>query len=76
MSSHRGDIRHLEVLTADTLSVDWTDKVVVVALVPVEVEVDTVVDETESDTDVKLVLFLVGKFAVGDILKCDTDFAY
>ena len=76
MRCHFGNVAILLVLTADTLGEDGADEVVVVTAVPVEDEVDAVVEESEVYTDVELVLLLVGELAVGDRLKLDTEFLY
>ena len=69
MRLHRSHVGILEDLTADALSVDASDKVEVIALIPVGYEVDAVVEETEVDTNIKLMLLLVGKLSVGKLLK-------
>ena len=58
---HRSDVR---ILTTDDLAVVVTHQVEVVAPVSIGNNIDTVVQETEIDTDVELVLLLISKVLV------------
>ena len=51
-----------------------TDEVVVVTSIPVEREVDSVVEETEVDTEVELVLLLVCQVRVSEAVDLQTRF--
>ena len=74
MRRHRSHVGILCDLTAGTGGVSHTHEVVVVALVPVEHHIDAVVDETEVNTEVKLMFFLVGQLAVGNFVERKTEF--
>ena len=50
---------------------DGTDQVVVVTLVPVEGKVDPVVEETGLETEVQLMLLLVGQGLVGHVVDVE-----
>ena len=51
-----------------------TPCVVVVTLVPVGGEVDAVFEQAEVDADVQFMLFLVGEFAVLDVINIKSRF--
>ena len=72
MRLHRSHVCLLLGKTANTHSVDNTDKVEVVTLVPVYSDIQTVVDETELTADIELVLLLVSKFAILQIVDIQT----
>ena len=66
---HGSDVTKFPNLTAETLGVDDTDKVIVVTCEPIEGEIDAVVNETGLKTKVQLLLLLVGKIGVRKV--CD-----
>ena len=57
---HRGDIAQLFDLTSDALRIDRSDQVVVVAFVPIDSQIDPVVQKTQVGADVQFVLLFVG----------------
>ena len=62
---HRGHVGKLHDGAAHTRGALGADEVIVVASVPVELEVDAVVQEAQVYADVQLVLLLVGQCGVG-----------
>ena len=64
MRLHLGHVTILGGSTTDTLGADQTDQVEVVTEVPVKHEVDAVVEETEVNTKVELMLLLIGQLTV------------
>ena len=74
--AHRSNVTKFLNLTANTLCGGKTDKVVVVTLVPVNFQVDAVIEETGSQTEVELMLLFVGQIAVGEVNHLQTAFAH
>ena len=74
MRFHRSNIGKLQNLSTYALSIDNTDQVVVVTLVPVGGEVDAIFEQAEVNADVQLMLFLVGEFAVLDVIDIKSRF--
>ena len=62
--SHVGIFRDV---TADTLCLDNTDKVIVVTHVSIDNKIQPVVEEAGIKTDIKLMLLLVSQFIVFNI---------
>ena len=71
---HRGYVGVFVDETAHSLRGNYTDQVIVVALIPVGREIDPVFEQTEVDADVQFMLFLVGEFAVLDVLDVKSRF--
>ena len=71
---HCGNVGIFVDKTAHSLRGDYTDQVVIVTLIPVGREVDPVFEQTEVDADVQFMLFLVGEFAVLDVLDVKSRF--
>ena len=71
---HRGYVGIFVDETAHSLRGNYTDQVIVVALIPVGREIDPVFEQTEVDADVQFMLFLVGEFAVLDVLDVKSRF--
>ena len=69
---HISHISHLADSTADARHVDRADKVVVLTTEPVELHIDAVSEETDAQTEVQLVLLLVGQLFVGNIFNLQT----
>ena len=69
---HTGHVGILGDGTAYTVGAQRADQVVVVTGVPVEREVDAVVEETEVNTYVELVLLFVGQVFVGEAVDDQT----
>ena len=61
---HGSDVTKFLNLTAETLGVDDTDKVIVVTCEPIEGEIDAVVNETGLKTEVQFLLLLVSQICV------------
>lgn len=74
MGFHRGYVGIFVDETAHSLRGNYTDQVIVVALIPVGREIDPVFEQTEVDADVQFMLFLVGEFAVLDVLDVKSRF--
>ena len=74
MRLHRCHVGILSVLSTYTGCIDTTDKVVVVTSVPVKHKVQAVVEETEVNTKVKLMLLLIGKLLITKVIEVKTDF--
>ena len=69
---HRGHVGIFHNRSAHTHGALRTYQVVVVTCVPVEVEVDAVVQESQADAEVQLVLLLVGQCGVGKARYLET----
>ena len=69
---HLGVVGELADLAARTRGVDVAHQVVVVAEVDIVDQVDAVVEETEVETHVELLLLLVGELRVAKLIECDT----
>jgi len=71
---HLRDVAVFGDLAADTLGRDRADQVEVVAFVPVEGQVDPVVDEPDVESEVQLVLLLVGELRIFEARNLETGF--
>ena len=76
MRAHTCHVGILGDASAHTRSGDSTDKVVVVTAIPVEFEIDAVVEESHVGADIKLVLLLVGQFAVLHVVDTQSRLAH
>lgn len=71
---HLRDVAVFGDLAADALGRDRADQVEVVAFVPVEGQVDPVVDEPDVESEVQLVLLLVGELCIFEARNLETGF--
>ena len=72
MRAHRSHVGIVTKRTGSTIEHTRANQVIVVTLIPVELHIDAVVQETQVDTDVELVLLLVGQVGVGEIINLQT----
>ena len=57
--------------TSDTLRLDITNQIVVVTPINISIQIDAVVQETQIQTDIELMLLLVGQLRIGNIAQYD-----
>ena len=69
MRLHGSHVGHLVDVTTHTLGLRVTNQVVVVTPIDIEVQVQSVVQETSIQTEVELVLLLVGQLRVGNLAQ-------
>ena len=66
---HRSDIGKLVDSTLGTVGGTHTDQVVVVTTIPVELYVESVVQEAEVNTNVELMFLFIGQIGVSEVVN-------